>query len=108
MQKPKKAYLVQESCTGFGLTCFPVVVLNVHADGKFATVSVVNVTENRLNGNRRARIPLLGSQITVRVEKLASSRIRALAKIAFALRDLDEPFEIELAMSQPPARAVAA
>lgn len=97
MNKPRKAYLVEESHTGFGFRVSPVIVL--HVEGRLATVALLNVTPGK------AWIPTLGAQWPCRVENLASSRAKALAKIAFRLRDLDESLTLAFAQAADAAAA---
>lgn len=95
--KPTKAYLVEESHTGFGFRVSPVIVLVVNGD--MARVALLNITENS------AWVPTLGHNWPVRVANLASTRLRALAKIALRLRDVEERLAPHFAIQPEPSRS---
>lgn len=83
--KLKKAYLLQGSHTGFGFRVSPVIVVSHEPGGKTALVLFLNMTE------KTAWVPVLAKPgLTVQVADLASTRLKALAKIALRLRDLEE------------------
>lgn len=83
--KPKKAYLLQEAHRGFGFRVSPCLVVDHRAGEKLALVMLVNI------GPESSYVPVIARPgIWVSVDDLASTRLKALAKIALRLRDLEE------------------
>lgn len=85
MQKYRTAYLLQPPLSGFGMRVSLVVVLVWVKGARRATVALVNA-----NANGTAFVPRLSEPMCVSVDDLASTRLKALAKISLKLRDCEE------------------
>ncbi len=96
MMKPRKAYLVEKFHAGFGFRVSPVLVVDHTPGGTHAHVVLLNVSE------KRAWVPTLAaSPLAVRVADLASTRLRALAKVALHLADIETELSAHIAMTPP-------
>lgn len=95
MSKPRKAYLLAESHEGFGFRVSPVLVLDHDPKTRTARIAFLNVSRHS------AWIPTAGIGLTVDAANLASTRTKALAKIAVRLHDLETALAAHLALPAP-------